>query len=334
MERVDYQPLLIQDLINLRKNKELDLNPWYQRRSVWSDSQRAYLVNTLFVRMPVPSIYIRYAIDIENEKVAKEVVDGQQRCRAILDFYDGTFSARHPEHKKRVKFTEMTSAQRTRFVTTPLSVGYLVEATDQDVIEMFGRVNSVSKTLNDHERRNAKFSGAFKQFCLEQASARLGFWRTYNIFTPSDISRMTEVGFLSDLVLNLIRGLQDYSPKALDDVYATYEDDFPEQDSIELRISKIFDILVSLKSASIKDTVFSRSPVLFSLMLLLDARADQVDTESLEDRLFAVDRRFANASDPDVADPQDYKFRDAVVQTSQRIKNRLVRAEYLETQLF
>ncbi|MBA2705885.1 MAG: hypothetical protein H0U60_18770 [Blastocatellia bacterium] len=30
MERVDYQSLVVQDLVNLHKAGELDLNPWYQ----------------------------------------------------------------------------------------------------------------------------------------------------------------------------------------------------------------------------------------------------------------------------------------------------------------
>jgi hypothetical protein len=41
MERVEYQPLGIQDLINLNKSGDLDLNPWYQRRSVWTPPQKA-----------------------------------------------------------------------------------------------------------------------------------------------------------------------------------------------------------------------------------------------------------------------------------------------------
>ena len=31
MERVDYQSLVIQDVINLEKQGELNLNPWYQK---------------------------------------------------------------------------------------------------------------------------------------------------------------------------------------------------------------------------------------------------------------------------------------------------------------
>ena len=81
MERVDYQSLVIQDLINLDNSGELNLNPWYQRRSVWNESQKAYLINTLFERKPIPTLYIRHSIDFELQKSIKEVVDGiVNRC--------------------------------------------------------------------------------------------------------------------------------------------------------------------------------------------------------------------------------------------------------------
>ena len=41
MDRVDYQTIVIQDLINLNKADELDLSPWYQRRAVWSPPQKS-----------------------------------------------------------------------------------------------------------------------------------------------------------------------------------------------------------------------------------------------------------------------------------------------------
>ena len=57
MERVDYQSLVIQDVINLEKQGELNLNPWYQRRSVWKDSQKSYLINTLFDCLSIQNVF-------------------------------------------------------------------------------------------------------------------------------------------------------------------------------------------------------------------------------------------------------------------------------------
>ncbi len=62
---------------------------------------------------------------------------------------------------------EMSKAQRVSFLQTALSVGYLVGATDKDVKEIFAPNNTVAKTLNPQEKRNALFSGYYKQFCLK-----------------------------------------------------------------------------------------------------------------------------------------------------------------------
>ena len=99
MDRVDYELLIIQDLLNFYRDKTFNINPWYQRRSVWSEPQKAYLINTIFEGMPVPSLYIRHQIDVDAEKSIKEVVDGQQRIRSIISYRNDEFAARHPDPK-------------------------------------------------------------------------------------------------------------------------------------------------------------------------------------------------------------------------------------------
>src|SRR5208337_4734154 len=186
MDRVEYEKLVVQDIINQDKNRELDKSPWYQRRSVWTTPQKSYLINTLFEKKPIPSLYIRHSLDLEAEKSIREVVDGQQRIRAILEYVENKFAAKHPNYKLRVKYSELTRDEAKDFRLTSLSIGYLLGATDPDVIEIFGRLNSVAKTLNPQEKRNARFSGEFKQFCLKQAAIRLSLWRDLNIFTAND----------------------------------------------------------------------------------------------------------------------------------------------------
>src|SRR5436189_831375 len=116
MERVDYQPLIIQDLINWRQHDELDLEPWYQRRSVWTNPQKSYLINTLLEQNPIPTLYFRHAVDLEQDKSLREVVDGQQRIRSILDYVGDGFGVFHPEHGKKVKYSKLTDSQKRRFL--------------------------------------------------------------------------------------------------------------------------------------------------------------------------------------------------------------------------
>ena len=41
MERVDFESIIIQDLIGYYEREELNITPWYQRRSVWSQAQKS-----------------------------------------------------------------------------------------------------------------------------------------------------------------------------------------------------------------------------------------------------------------------------------------------------
>jgi len=270
MERVDFESLIIQDLLGAHKRSELNISPWYQRRAVWKRSQKAYLVNTIHERKPVPTIYIRHIIDFDTERSVKEVVDGQQRVRCILEYRDGDFAAKHPDHEKAVFYNELTRKQRVDFLQTALSVGYLVGASDNDVIEIFARINTVSKTLNPQEKRNAQYSGAFKQFCLEEAVGRLSFWRRHGVFTDTVISRMGEVQFVSDLVMNMLEGLQDFSASVLSKYYEENDETFLREDEARVRLESIFSQLLALRQG-IAGTVFARQQVLFSLLLVLDS---------------------------------------------------------------
>jgi len=291
MDRVDYESLIIQDVLNSHQREELNISPWYQRRAVWRPAQKAYLINTIHESKPVPSIYIRHTIDLESERSIKEVVDGQQRIRCLLEYREGAFPARHPEHARPVLYDQLSRTQRIRFLQTALSAGYLVGATDEDVIEIFARINTVAKTLNPQEKRNAAFSGAFKQFCLKEAVERLPFWRENSIFTDNDIARMVEVQFVSDLVMNLLEGLQDFSAQRLTRYYEANEEEFRGERDAKRRLDRLFSQMLSLPVGTLRDTIFARPQVLFSLFLVLDSRARSVSKTALKGCIEDLDAR-------------------------------------------
>ena len=83
MDRVDYESLIIQDLLGYFDRDELDISPWYQRRSVWSKAQKAYLINTIHENKPVPSIYIRHAVDLATEQSIKKLLMANNACGAF-----------------------------------------------------------------------------------------------------------------------------------------------------------------------------------------------------------------------------------------------------------
>jgi ParB-like chromosome segregation protein Spo0J len=70
----------------------LDLNPNFQRRPVWTEEQSSYLIDTILNGLPIPEIYIRSSSTPAGE-TSYEVVDGQQRVRSVLLFGARTTSS-------------------------------------------------------------------------------------------------------------------------------------------------------------------------------------------------------------------------------------------------
>ena len=329
MDRVDYQPIIIQDLVNWHQHDELNLAPWYQRRSVWTGPQKAYLINTLFEQKPVPTLYFRHTVDLEEDKSLREVVDGQQRIRSIVEYIEDGFPALHPDHDRKVKYSSLSDVQKRSLRETKLSAGFLLGADESDVIEIFGRMNSVAKTLNAQEKRNALFSGEFKQFCLKQAASRVALWRDLKIFSANDIARMREIEFLSDLVLNFIKGLSDFSAEKLDTLYEECDEEFPNAARIRGRLNNCFSKVAALPAEAIKDTIFSRQPLFFSLMIALDATKRRVSTLSLKNAIIKIDERFNSDVPVNERSKRDAAFFEACRASTQRIASRRVRNEYI-----
>ncbi len=328
MDRVDYQPLIIQDLVNWNQHAELNLSPWYQRRSVWTKPQKSYLLNTLFEQKPVPTLYFRHTLDLEQDKSIREVVDGQQRIRAILDYINNDFPALHPIQGKKITYDNLTADQKRSLRETQLSGGWLLGATDADVIEVFGRLNSVAKTLNAQEKRNANYSGEFKQFCLREAASRVSLWRDLKIFTANDIARMLEMEFISDLVLNMLHGLSDFAAAKLDKIYRENDEAFPDAAGVKKRLDSVFSRIASLPASAIRDTIFCRRPVFFSMVIEMD-RYPSAKGRKLDNAIREIDERF-NSDKPLSERPKaDAEFYEACRATTTRIAQRKVRSRYI-----
>ena len=75
---------------DISKRGLLDLDPPYQRRSVWNQSFRDYFVDTVLLGLPAPAIFLFEEISPEGRSVY-HVVDGKQRLTTLLDFISDAF---------------------------------------------------------------------------------------------------------------------------------------------------------------------------------------------------------------------------------------------------
>jgi hypothetical protein len=74
----------------------LKLRPPFQRKPVWSDRTKCYLIDTILNNMPMPEVYIQVETD-KSGNTKYSVVDGQQRMNAIVTFIDGEYSLMEEE---------------------------------------------------------------------------------------------------------------------------------------------------------------------------------------------------------------------------------------------
>ena len=72
---------------DLYKREVLDLDPPYQRKSVWNQKYRDYFIDTLLLDYPCPAIFLYEEIN-EEGKAKYFVVDGKQRLTTIFEFID------------------------------------------------------------------------------------------------------------------------------------------------------------------------------------------------------------------------------------------------------
>lgn len=81
---------LIKNLSDLAREDKLDLNPSYQRDTVWSVGDSQLLIDSILRGIPLPSIILN-----KDEGERLQIVDGKQRLTAILRFI-----GRHPLARK------------------------------------------------------------------------------------------------------------------------------------------------------------------------------------------------------------------------------------------
>src|SRR5580765_3154144 len=195
--RSEYTPL---DFAQWKAGNSLSLTPKFQRRGVWKSAARSFFVDSLLRGMPVPPIYLREMQSPEKDRLIREVVDGQQRIAAVVDFIEGDYrlSKSLSASWAGKSFSGLTEAERDRVRTYAFAVEVFPGISDLDVHEIFSRLNTYSVSLNKQELRNGKYFGLFKTSVYTIAREHLEFWRRHRIFTERSIARMDAEEFVSE----------------------------------------------------------------------------------------------------------------------------------------
>jgi hypothetical protein len=231
----------------------LELRPPFQRKPVWGDKQRNFLIESILMDIPIPEVYVQVTTS-ESGVENFGVVDGQQRLRTILQFV-GLEREEDREDKedrnafqldslpkasrfKAVVFGQMPSDQRKNFYNYEICCRYLITEDQKEVEDVFKRLNKYTLPLKAQELRNATYHGPFAK--LSEKLADNEYWAVNRIVSPAAIRRMADIEMMSDLLIGLQHGPQGGSGKIIDDYYEQYEqyeEEFPDQS----RITKLFE---------------------------------------------------------------------------------------------
>lgn len=244
---------------------QLILNPKFQRRAVWTPQSKSYLINTILLGLPLPVFFLRQSTDTQSKKTIREVVDGQQRLRAIFDFVDNGFPLRKAQNETYggYFFSELPSEVQSEFLAYELTVNVLIDLDDKDVLDIFARLNSYGVKLNPQELINAKYFGYFKQLAYSLGFEFSKYWEINKLFSNANIIRMKEAEFVSELLIVMLGGIQDL--KAVDKFYAQYDENFDERTEIKRRFEETMDYIANLYDGNFSNTSYSSSPLFYSL---------------------------------------------------------------------
>ncbi len=269
MKDYDSRTYSVNDFVEWEDRKQLEISPKFQRRSVWSPQAKSFLMDTIIRGKPLPKIFMRQITNPETRTTLREIVDGQQRIRTILNFLkDGfTISRVHNEQYGGLHFSELPSELKGDILKYEISVDLLLDLEDRDILDIFARLNTYSVTLNKQELFNAKYFGYFKQLVYKLSFEYSKFWSDNELFTSTKIMRMAEAELTSDLLVVMLDGIQ--SKKSVEKYYNRYDDNFPEREVIEREFKSTMDFIGDLFEGTLKETNYSRVPVFFGLFVAL-----------------------------------------------------------------
>lgn len=157
-KRRSTRPFPVFSLFQLIRQRKIWLNPEYQRNAVWSLSQKQLLVDSLLNEIDIPKLYFR---EVTKGSYEFEVVDGQQRLRALEEYIGDQFSLTDdsdPVDGRETKgrfFSKLHTELQLKLQGQPLDVVILSSNySDEDVEDMFLRLQN-GTPLNAAEKRRA-----------------------------------------------------------------------------------------------------------------------------------------------------------------------------------
>jgi hypothetical protein len=162
----------IESLHGKYKRGKLIIQPDFQRHFVWNTQKSSRLIESIFLNIPLPMIYL-----YENDDEKEYVIDGQQRLTAFFSFIDGKF----PDgkdfklsglkvftdlNKKSYKEIDEKLQDKIRYYKIR-TIAFRKGSEEKLKFEIFERLNTGAVSLNNQELRNCIYRGQYNKLLNE-----------------------------------------------------------------------------------------------------------------------------------------------------------------------
>ena len=261
----------VRDFEEWSERGELVLAPKFQRRDIWIDKARSYLIDTIVRGKPIPKIYMRQDINPKTRRTTREIVDGQQRLRTVLTFIKDGFkiSKAHHEDFGGKYFSGLDKETQRYILKYEFVVDLLQDMPDNEVYDLFARINTYSEKLKPQELRNAQWFGEFKSSVYLLAKEFVTFLDSNKVFSPRQILRMAEAEFISELLLAIQEGIREGQKGVIDNCYKKYDDEFPNRKLHEKRFRETMDVIGGILGDDLPQLEFRATRLFYPLFCVV-----------------------------------------------------------------
>jgi hypothetical protein len=221
---------------DLHKRDLLELDPPYQRRSVWSQSYKDYFVDTILLDYPAPAVFLFEDID-EDGVTEYSVVDGKQRLSTIFEFLNSEFpvsDAASVERLRGLPFLDLPPDVKRRFYGYQFAIEFLPSTDEGTLSNIFDRINRNVARLTPQELRHARFEGLFASKAEDLAEVMADVLpRDFPRIAPASKRQMKDVEFIAQLLLLTERGIETYSQNDLDTAYSDRDEEWDDAQRVD-----------------------------------------------------------------------------------------------------
>lgn len=274
----DSYDIVMSQMYSMIGEQLIDIAPEYQRHFKWTAERQSQLIESLFLGIPIPSLFMA-----TNQDSTWEVIDGLQRVTTIVNFIGSDDVIRkvnsNGEKLKLVGlekldamnglyFEDLPTSLQLMFKTRPIRVTVLNDRSDFAVrYDLFERLNTGGVTLHPQEIRNCIFIGPFNDF-IKKCAQHKGFRRI--VKTPENAEKS---GSMEELVLRFfayyeyserfVHGVQEFLNEYMEEKSKSFKN--------EKELKSIFEQTFSLLDKSLPNGIVRSNRINTTPIVLYEA---------------------------------------------------------------